>query len=141
MLPKKSCFEKYVNLNGIQKNDLIVIYDQIGFFCSARVWFTFKYFGFENIKILEQGYDGWIKNNHKTSNQKTTKKKVKNKINEKKELIIKKKTIGKNLKKNNIVIFDARSKKRFLGIEKEPRKIQSPEIFWKYKFTLHLLIK
>ena len=32
MLPKKSCFEKYVNLNGIQKNDLIVIYDQIGFF-------------------------------------------------------------------------------------------------------------
>ena len=77
MLPKKSCFEKYVNLNGIQKNDLIVIYDQIGFFCSARVWFTFKYFGFENIKILEQGYDGWIKNNHKTSNQKTTKKKSK----------------------------------------------------------------
>ena len=45
-----------------QFKKLIVIYDQVGFFCSARLWFIFKYFGFENIKILEQGYEGSLIN-------------------------------------------------------------------------------
>ena len=126
MIPKKSFFEKYVNENGISKKKLIVIYDQVGFFCSARVWFIFKYFGFENTKILEQGYDGWLKHNYLTTKLIIKKKKTKSTINEKKNLIIKKKNIVKGLKNNDLVIFDARSKNRFLGLEREPRANLNP---------------
>ncbi|MBD23371.1 MAG: hypothetical protein CL572_06920 [Alphaproteobacteria bacterium] len=129
MMPQKINFEKYVNENGISKKNLIIIYDQVGFFCSTRVWFMFKYFGFENTKILEEGYEGWIKKNYPTSSLDTKPKKIKSKIIENKKFIITKKEIVKNLKKKNLIIFDARSKKRFLGIEKEPRaNLQSGNI-------------
>ena len=117
---EKIFFEKFVNNNGISKNQ-IVIYDQVGFFCSSRVWFMFKYFGYENTKILEEGL-GWVKREYETSKLiKKLKKKIKIKISEKKKLIITKKSIIKNLKNNSLTILDARSKERFLGLIKEPR--------------------
>ena len=47
--------------------------------------------------------------------------KKKNKIIEKKELIKNKEFISKNLRNDNLLILDARSKKRFLGLEKEKK--------------------
>ena len=80
MFPKKIFFEKFVNNNGISKKNQIVIYDQVGFFCSSRVWFMFKYFGYENTKILEEGFEGWVKREYETSKLiKKPKKKNKNK--------------------------------------------------------------
>ena len=64
MIPKKNQFEKYLNKNGIDSKNLIVIYDQSGFFSSARVWFMFRYFGFKNVKIVEQGFQGWLNQNY-----------------------------------------------------------------------------
>ena len=121
MFPKKLQFEKYVNENGIKKNDLIIIYDQVGFFCSARVWFMFKYFGFKNIRILEKGFNGWIKSKYQTTCNVKKMDPINSVVTEKKKFIINKKKIYENLKKNNLVILDARSEKRFLGTESEPR--------------------
>jgi len=50
MIPCKKKFTDSVNKLGISKKDCIVIYDQIGFFCSARIWYTFKLYGFKKIK-------------------------------------------------------------------------------------------
>ena len=49
MLPKKEIFKKYLDENGISKENEIIVYDQIGFFSSARVWFIFKYFSFDSL--------------------------------------------------------------------------------------------
>ena len=121
MIPKKSQFEKYLNENGISSKNLIVIYDQCGFFSSARVWFMLKYFGFENVKILEQGFQGWLKNNFPVTNVVKHPLKKKNNIVEKKALVKNKEFISKNLLNDNLLILDARSKERFLGIEREKR--------------------
>ena len=47
MLPKKEKFISFLKNNGITPDNDIVIYDQIGFFCSSRVWFTFSYYNFK----------------------------------------------------------------------------------------------
>ena len=52
MLPKKEKFLSFLKKNGVAPDDDIVIYDQSGFFCSSRVWFTFTYYDFKNVKIL-----------------------------------------------------------------------------------------
>ena len=41
MLPTKKLFLQFIEDHGINKKDLIVFYDQVGFFCSTRVWFYF----------------------------------------------------------------------------------------------------
>ena len=56
MFPKTNIFTQFINKSGINKNSEIIIYDQIGFFSSSRVWLLFKYFGFKNVKILDGGF-------------------------------------------------------------------------------------
>ena len=41
MLPTKKLFLQFIEDHGINKKDFIVFYDQVGFFCSTRVWFFF----------------------------------------------------------------------------------------------------
>ena len=61
MFPKTNIFTQFINKSGINKNSEIIIYDQIGFFSSSRVWLLFKYFGFKNVKILDGGFHMWQK--------------------------------------------------------------------------------
>ena len=72
MLPKKEKFISFLKNNGVSQDHDIVIYDQVGFFCSSRVWFTFAYYNFKNIKILNGGIKYWKENNFVLSNQEKT---------------------------------------------------------------------
>ena len=65
MLPTKEEFSEFAKNNDLKRNSEIVIYDQVGFFSSSRVWLTFKHFGFKNIKILNGGIKNWKKQNSK----------------------------------------------------------------------------
>lgn len=124
MIPKTNQFSKYLNLNNILKKNSIIIYDQNGFFCSSRVWFIFKLFGFKNVKILNGGYKLWKKKKLITTcDFKENKLKyTKIDIQKNRKLIASKKYLEKNLKKKQKLIIDARPEKRFLGIIAEPRK-------------------
>ena len=42
-------FEKKMQQLGVNKNSIIIVYDTIGIFSSARVWWLFKYFGHNNV--------------------------------------------------------------------------------------------
>ena len=59
MFTSKEKFSDSINKLGISKENIIIIYDQVGFFCSCRIWYTFKTFGFKKIKILNGGFDSW----------------------------------------------------------------------------------
>ena len=62
------------------------------------------------------------KKNYPTDNRIHKKETTNNKLTENKDLLENKAFIEKNIKSKNILVIDARSRKRFLGIEKEPRK-------------------
>ncbi len=123
MLPKKQKFISFLEKNEITPNDDLVIYDQVGFFCSSRVWFTFIYYNFKSIKILNGGIKFWKENNFIVNNQKNTAFKKKTiKLEEKKMIVVDKEYVKKKIKDKKTLIIDARSRNRFLGLEEEPRK-------------------
>jgi thiosulfate/3-mercaptopyruvate sulfurtransferase len=63
MMPDESTFIHYMKKMDIRKSDEIICYDRKGIFSSPRVWFTFKIFGANNVKVLNGGYPKWIKEN------------------------------------------------------------------------------
>ena len=124
MFPSIEQIQNFIITNGININHEIIIYDQIGFFCSGRVWFILKVFGFKKIRILNGGFLEWTKNNLPVTNKiKKTEKSNFNCNSFESKRIVNKKELEKIIFKNdcNTKVIDARPQNRFLGIEKEPR--------------------
>jgi|TARA_B100000287_G_scaffold423723_1_gene467369 thiosulfate/3-mercaptopyruvate sulfurtransferase len=122
MIPSKRKFLKFLRNEGISKKNKVVIYDQNGFFCSARVWFTFFLFGFTKISILNGGFNLWQDLKYIISNKKKCNFTTQSyDIKKKKNLVVDKEYVKKKMNDDKILIIDARSKKRFMGLIPEPR--------------------
>ena len=129
MVPSEFFFRNVMRSFGVNNDSTIVVYDTLGIYSSARVWWLFNYFGHERIFVLNGGLKKWLKEK-KPITKKIFKPKLGNfKVETNNSLITNYKIILKNLNKKNYTILDARSKKRFEGKEKEPRSgLQSGHI-------------
>ncbi len=123
MLPEEEEWEKIVSALGISNSDRIVIYDNSDVLSACRCWYTFIFFGHnpDLVSVLDGGFFKWKKENKKTTNQKTIIANQQYKSQKKIHLVKTKKDIDDNILNEKFKIVDARSKKRFLGLEKEPR--------------------
>ncbi len=124
MLPPSKKFNDFAQKNGINLNDEIIIYDQEGYFCSTRVWFTFRLFGFKKVKILDGGFKEWYNQKLPLTNKikKTTSSDLR--INSyESDKIINKVELENHIVKNNkkFTLIDARPEDRFFGRKEEPR--------------------
>jgi thiosulfate/3-mercaptopyruvate sulfurtransferase len=62
MLPSPEDFSKKVGLLGIADGDKVVVYDrQFGASAAGRVWWMFHVFGYENVALLDGGFNKWAK--------------------------------------------------------------------------------
>ncbi|ORZ09216.1 Rhodanese-like domain-containing protein [Absidia repens] len=61
MLPSANIFADAVGKLGINNKDHVVVYDSIGAFSAARVYWTFKAFGHDQVSILNGGLPAWIR--------------------------------------------------------------------------------
>ena len=59
MLPFERKFEKAVGEMGIDNQTKVVVYDNNAFMASARVWWTFRTFGHNNVFVLNGGFKLW----------------------------------------------------------------------------------
>jgi thiosulfate/3-mercaptopyruvate sulfurtransferase len=60
-IPPKQIFEEKMGLLGIKNEHHIVIYDQTGIaMAAARAWWMFRYFGHENVQVLNGGLPAWM---------------------------------------------------------------------------------
>lgn len=59
MAPTPEMFAEAVGRMGISNQDPVVIYDQQGLFSAARVWWTFKLMGHDQVKVLRGGLPAW----------------------------------------------------------------------------------
>lgn len=64
--PSLEQFEKEARILGIHKDSAIVAYDDKGIYSSARVWWLFKAFGFNNVAVLNGGLPAWKNANYAT---------------------------------------------------------------------------
>ena len=59
MLPDAQQFADAAESMGISRNDRIVVYDSVGLFSAARVWWMFKHFGAQRVAVLDGGLPFW----------------------------------------------------------------------------------
>ena len=120
MLPSTKQFQLKISELGIKNRDKIIIYDQEGFFSSTRIWLMFKIFGHKKVLVLNGGYLNW-KKKFKTEKHIKSYLKTTYKVFKKNKMIFSKKEVKNILGNIEFQVIDARPKKRFDGIEAEPR--------------------
>ncbi len=116
-------FQEQTQLLGIHKDTAIVVYDTVGTYSSPRVWWMFKAMGHANVAVLNGGLPAWIRRGFETHPLKSTTFIQGNfeasydsaYFTNFKEVLI-------GTSNNNILITDARSHDRFMGLIDEPRE-------------------
>jgi thiosulfate/3-mercaptopyruvate sulfurtransferase len=61
MLPPLDQFLAMMRYMRLRRTDQIVCYDNVGIFSAPRVAWTMKYFGAENVRVLNGGFPKWLK--------------------------------------------------------------------------------
>ena len=59
--PSEKQFQREARNLGVNNNSSIVVYDDKGIYSSARVWWLFKAFGYNNVAVLNGGFPEWLK--------------------------------------------------------------------------------
>ena len=61
MLPKPDALAKAMSALGLGDGMRLVVYDALGLFAAARVWWTLRAYGVEEVRILAGGLTQWAK--------------------------------------------------------------------------------
>ena len=61
MLPKPEALAAAMGALGLGDGMRFVVYDALGLYAAARVWWTLRAFGVEDVRILDGGLPKWIK--------------------------------------------------------------------------------
>ena len=124
MLPNEKEWEKIISNLGIENKDKIVVYDNSDVISSCRCWYSFIFFGHNPnlISVLDGGLSKWKKENREITNKIYNYEKKIYKAKKNSNLVKTKNEIDKNILEKKFKVVDARSKNRFLGLEKEPRR-------------------
>ena len=64
MLPSPELFERSVSALGVGNDSHVVVYDTVGLYSAARVWWMFRIFGHERVSILAGGLPRWRAEDH-----------------------------------------------------------------------------
>lgn len=59
MLPSPEKFASRMRKLGVGDGNRIVVYDALGLFSAARVWWTFRVMGHEDVVVLDGGLPAW----------------------------------------------------------------------------------
>ena len=65
--PSEKQFQNEARKLGINKDSVVVVYDDKGIYSSPRAWWLFKCFGFENVAVLDGGLPEWKAKGFNTS--------------------------------------------------------------------------
>ena len=119
MLPAPEKFSSRVRKLGLGDGTRIVVYDQQGLRSAARVWWSFRIFGHDDVAVLDGGLPKWLKEDrplaqgpaypgerHFSARMNTLM------VRDKEQMLA-------NLRNGREQVLDARSRGRFQGTEPE----------------------
>jgi thiosulfate/3-mercaptopyruvate sulfurtransferase len=121
MLPGPTQFGAAVGALGIGDGDTVVVYDSVGLFSAARVWWTFRLFGAKSVYILDGGLPKWKAETRPldTGDAKRTPKKFTAEMNVGAVALLDDMRMA--VTDDSVQVVDARSAERFAGKAPEPR--------------------
>jgi thiosulfate/3-mercaptopyruvate sulfurtransferase len=59
-LPDTATFQAAMRAAGVRRGGAVVVYDDGDATIAARGWWTLRYFGHENVRVLDGGYRAWV---------------------------------------------------------------------------------
>ena len=121
MAPSPDVFAKAVGDLGINNEDYVVIYDQIGLFSAARVWWTFKLMGHDRVTVLRGGLPAWKAAGMPISSEVSEPITQAYIATQQDPRVISLDSMKSSVSEGRSAILDARPKARFDGDAPEPR--------------------
>ncbi len=120
--PSEGQFTQEAQTLGINKDSVIVVYDDKGIYSSARAWWLFRVFGHHNVAVLDGGLPEWNKFKYKTGPYQSYKGQKGNFVGLKDNNLMKSfEDVSAETKDKSQIIIDARSEKRFNCLVDEPK--------------------
>jgi thiosulfate/3-mercaptopyruvate sulfurtransferase len=121
-LPSAEQFQKEARAIGINRDSAIIVYDDKGVYSSARAWWLFKVFGFQNVAVLDGGLPEWNAQNFEVehyTDELYTEGNFSAQLHP--DLMTDFEGVSRFSQDSEYLILDARSKARFNCEEDEPR--------------------
>ena len=121
MLPSPAAFASAVGALGIGDSDFVVVYDSRGVVSAARVWWTFRVFGHDNVGVLDGGLPKWQAENRSIASGAASPTPAPFTAKFRPELVRTVAQMRANVEGRRDQVLDARSRGRFAATEPEPR--------------------
>lgn len=121
--PTEEQFTAVAQKLGVNSESIVVFYDNQGIYSAPRAWWIFQVMGFQNVFVLDGGLPQWLLENRQvvlnTSN-------IEDKVGSiigiyHPQRICDSNFIFEQMNNKKLVVLDARSRERFLGMAPEPR--------------------
>jgi thiosulfate/3-mercaptopyruvate sulfurtransferase len=121
MLPKPAALAAEMSALGLGDGMRFVVYDALGLFAAARVWWTLRTYGVQDVRILEGGLPKWIKEGRPVeSGEAHPKPRVFTpRLDE--SFIASRDEVRAALSSGSAQVVDSRPADRFSGVAPEPR--------------------
>jgi len=122
MLPPPEKFSSRMRSMGIGDGSRIVVYDQQGIYSAARVWWTFRVMGVEDVTVLNGGLPKWKREGIPLESGEPRLRSTRHFTSRRNADLVRDVSDMKSiLKDHSAEIVDARSAERFAGRAPEPR--------------------
>jgi len=121
MLPSPEKFAREVGALGIGDDDRVIVYDVRGVVSAARVWWTFRTFGHDDVAVLDGGLRKWRAEGRPVESGTPSPIGRRFTARPRPALVRDLDAVRANLESRAEQLVDARSRGRFAGTEPEPR--------------------
>lgn len=122
MLPSPEKFASRAKKLGLGDGSRIVVYDGLGLFSAARVWWMFRVYGHDDVAVLDGGFRKWKAEGRplESGAARPRERHFTARVN---SLLVREiDDVRRNLETRREQVIDARSPGRFHGREPEPRQ-------------------
>jgi thiosulfate/3-mercaptopyruvate sulfurtransferase len=113
---------KRISSLGLTASSRVVVYDDNYTKDAARIWWILRYWGVEDVRLLNGGWAGWKAGNHPTHKDEIALRPAKFEAKARSDRLATKEQLLDSLKGGKLQIVDARSEKEFCGVEKLSNK-------------------
>src|SRR5271157_773387 len=121
MLPKPDVLAKEMTALGLGDGMRFVVYDVLGLYAAARVWWTLRAYGVREVRILEGGLTKWIAEGRRLESGAAHPKPRPFTPRLDESFVASLDEVRAALKSGSAQVVDARPAERFRGESQEPR--------------------
>lgn len=121
MLPRPEKFASHMRRLGIGDGQKIVVYDQLGLFSAARVWWMFHVMGHEDVAVLDGGLPKWVSEGRPVSDEPPRPRESHFTARRNASMVADADDVARHLDAGTAQLVDARPAERFAGKAPEPR--------------------